>query len=226
MRIACLLATLLIAACARMPAEEARGTPAEPVVLNGFARLSAGGIPLGSAVAIAPDRLLTNAHVIPQDLETMRFTRADGSGGPARLLARSERMDLAVLSVPPGFAPVALASPPPRRGDAVWAAGAPAAGPAVAAGRVSQPAIMLPGHGPGFTARIGALLGYSGGPAVDGQGRLAGIVTALPQPGAAPLLAALSGLDLDGIARQREGREVFFLSAAAAIEEAGRIAPR
>jgi hypothetical protein len=70
-----------------------------------------------------------------------------------------------------------------------------------------------------------ALLGYSGGPAVDGQGRLVGLVTALPQPGAAPLLAALSGVDLDGLARGRAGREVFLLGAPAVIAEVRRLAP-
>jgi S1-C subfamily serine protease len=220
MRGACILAVLLIAACARMPTDEARGTPAAAVAERGFARLSVIGMPIGSAVAITPDRLLTNAHVIPQHVENVTFTRGDGDSGQARVLARSDRMDLALLAVPPRFVAPPL-SAPPGAGRPVWAAGAPAAGPAVVAGRVSQPSVLLAGHGPGFTARIGALLGYSGGPAVDAEGRLVGIVTALPQPGAAPLLAALSGVDLDGIARQREGREVFLLSAVAAVEEAG-----
>jgi S1-C subfamily serine protease len=70
-----------------------------------------------------------------------------------------------------------------------------------------------------------ALLGYSGGPAVDGEGRLVGVVTALTQPGAAPLLAALSGLDLDGLVRGSAGREVFLLSAEAVLREAARLAP-
>jgi S1-C subfamily serine protease len=223
MRIVCLLVILLTAACARMPVEEARGTPAEAVARRGFARLTAMGMPLGSAVAIAPDRLLTNAHVVPQNIDIISFVRGDGVAGTARVVARSERMDLALLATPPGFVPP-LVSPPPQAGEAVWAAGAPAAGPAVATGRVNHPAIVLDGHGPGFTAQIGALLGYSGGPAVDRDGRLVGLVTALPRPGAAPLLAALSGMDLDGIARQREGREVFFLSAVAAVAEAARIA--
>ncbi|WP_146217049.1 S1 family peptidase [Falsiroseomonas bella] len=220
-----LLAAALLGACARLPAEEARGTPAEAVAAQGFARLSATGLPLGSAVAVALDRLLTNAHVIPEGVEQLAFRRGDGAAsGPARLLARSDRMDLAVLEVPAVFAPAQPAPQSPAEGDPLWAAGSPAAGPAVVAGRVAIPAATLPGHGPGFTARIGALLGYSGGPALDGQGRLLGLVTAVPQPGAAPLLAALSGVDLDGLARGE--REVFLLGIGDALAEAARIAPR
>ncbi len=223
----CLLWLAVLAGCARLPAGEARGTPAEDVAATGFAVLTVTGMPLGSAVAVAPDRLLTNAHVLPQDVTRLGFTRGDGAArGEARVIARSERMDLAVLAVPLGvMVPVELAEAPPQPGQRLWGLGAPAAGGAVAEGRVVLPAAMMPGHGPGFTARMGALMGYSGGPAVDGQGRLLGLVTALPQPGAAPLLAALAGFDLDGIARGREGREVFLLSAPAALVEAARIAP-
>lgn len=220
-----MLAIAVFGACARLPAEEARGTPAEAVAAQGFAQLSATGVPLGSAVAIAPNRLLTNAHVIPEGVTDLAFRRGDGAvAGTARLLARSDRMDLAVLAVPAVFAPAPPAEAPPRQGAPVWAAGAPAAGPAVVAGQVMQPAATLPGHGSGFTARLGALLGYSGGPALDAEGRLLGLVTAVPQPGAAPLLAALSGVDLDGIARGE--REVFLLGISEALAEAGRIAPR
>jgi S1-C subfamily serine protease len=195
------------------------------VAAQGFASLSTTGLPLGSAVAIAPDRLLTNAHVIPERGSQLSFRRGDGAAsGPARLLARSDRMDLAVLEVPAVFAPAHPAKAPPREGAAIWAAGSPAAGPAVVAGRVARAEMLLPGHGPGFTARIGALLGYSGGPALDGQGRLLGLVTAVPQPGAAPLLAALSGVDLDGLLRT--DREVFLIGIAEALAEADRIAPR
>lgn len=216
----------LLGACARLPAEAARGTPAEAVAARGFALLSAQGMPLGSAVAIAPGLLVTNAHVIPAGTERLAFTRGDGAvRGEVLLAGRSDRMDLALLTIQPGLVePVPLAATPPRAGQILWAAGAPAAGPAVAAGEVVRPAALLAGHGPGFTARMQALLGYSGGPAVDAGGRLVGLVTALPQPGAAPLLAALSGVDLDGLTRGPGGREVFLLSAPAAAEEARRLA--
>jgi S1-C subfamily serine protease len=224
--LAALPVALLSAACARLPAEAARGTPAEATAARGFALLVSVGLPLGSAVAIAPDRLLTNAHVLPAGVERIGFTRGDGGAtGEAVVLARSDRMDLALLGVPAVFEPPPVAPDAPGAGQPIWAAGAPAAGAAVTAGRVVRPAVTLAGHGEGFTARLGALLGYSGGPALDARGRLVGIVTALPQPGAAPLLAALSGLDLDGLARGEAGREVFLLSIRPALDEVARLSP-
>ena len=165
------------------------------------------GLPVGSAVSTAEGRLLTSDHVIPPGVDRLAFQRGDGAAsGEARLLSRSPRMDLALLAIPPGaIEPIPLASSPLRTGQDLWAVGAPSAGHAVASGRILRPSMTLEGYGPGFLARLPALLGYSGGPAVDEQGRLLGLVTALPQPGAAPLLAALSGLDLHGLAQGREG---------------------
>ena len=216
----------LATACARLPAEEARATPAARVATTGFAALSAHGLPLGSAVAVAPGRLLTSAHLLPEGVDRVSARRGDGLAPvEAVVLARSAAMDLAVLSVPPGiFAPVPVGAPPPI-GDRVWALGAPNAGPAMAAGVVTMPLVAMPGRGQGFVARIGALMGYSGGPALDAEGRLLGLVTALPGGGGAVLLASLTGIDLDGIARGSSGREVFFLSIAEAMIESERIAP-
>lgn len=225
MRAAALLLSLLLAACARLPGEEARATPAAAVAARSFAQLSAHGLPLGSAVAVAPGLMLTNAHVLPEGVEQLTARAGDGAAPvAARLLARSPGLDLAVLAVPAGhFAAVTPAPTPPRIGQPVWAVGSPRAGPAVVAGRVEQPLLDLPPHGPGFTARMPALMGYSGGPVVDAQGRVHGLVTALVRPGAAPLLAALTGLDLDGLTQGAAGREVFVLSLPAALAEARRL---
>jgi S1-C subfamily serine protease len=225
------LSLLLIAGCARLPVGEARDTPVARVAAESFAQLHDGLAPLSSAVAIGKGLLATNAHVLRGAFApgtTLGFTRGDGAvSGHARLLAVSPRMDLALFSVPQGaLQPASLAEALPEAGQPVWAAGAPSAGPAVAAGLIERPATTLPGSGPGFTARIGALMGYSGGPVVDGEGRVLGLVTALPRPGAAaPVMALLTGLDLDGLVRA-EARDVFVLSITAAREEAGRLLAR
>jgi len=218
---------LPLMACARLPAEEARATPAAAVAAWGFAALSSHGAPLGSAVAVAPGRLLTSAHLLPAGVEVVEARRGDGIGrAQARVLARSEAMDLAVLAVPLGlFQPVPVEQGAVVAGQRLWALGSPSAGAAMAVGVVTRPAAVMPGRGPGFTARIGALMGYSGGPALDEAGHLRGLVTALPGGGGATALAALTGLDLDGLARGSDGREVFFLSIAAALAESERIAP-
>ncbi|MBU8541519.1 trypsin-like peptidase domain-containing protein [Falsiroseomonas tokyonensis] len=222
------LLALLPGGCARLPAEEAADGPAASAARTGFAALSAHGVPLGSALAVAPDRLLTNAHVLPEGATRLQARRGDGAAVvEAVVLARSPGMDLAVLAVAPGvFLPVPRQAGPPRQGQAIWAIGAPAAGPALAQGVVEQPETVLGGRGPGFTARIGALMGYSGGPALDAEGRVRGLVTALLRAGAAPALAALTGVDVVGLSQTREGREVFILSIDAAMHESERIAPR
>ncbi|MGK7870086.1 trypsin-like peptidase domain-containing protein [Falsiroseomonas sp. E2-1-a20] len=215
-----------LGACARLPGEEARSTAAAGAV-RGFAAISAHGLPLGSAVAVASGRLLTNAHTLPEGLSRVQAQRGDG-GPPvaAVVLARSRVMDLAVLGVAPGhFLPVPIEAGPVAAGELLVALGAPNAGPALAHGIVHLPDALLAGTGRGMTAWMGALMGYSGGPALDGQGRLRGLVTALLRPGMAPLLAALTGIDLGGMTRNREEREVFILSIAEAMAESERIAP-
>jgi S1-C subfamily serine protease len=218
---------LLLAACARLPGDAAHGTPAAAAAQSSFAVLTAHGLPIGSAVAVAPDRLLTNAHVVPADTQTLRFTRGDGAAsGPATVIARSAVMDLLVLQVPPGIMqPAPIQATSPASGERLWALGAPSVGPTIVAGLAEMPRVHLPGHGPGFTARLGALMGYSGGPVLDQEGRLRGLVTALPRANAAPLLAALTGVDLHGLAQGAAGREVFVLSIAEAMAEAAAIAP-
>jgi hypothetical protein len=194
-----LLMLPLLAACARLPMTEARGTPVAWVAAESFVRLHDGLTPLGSAVAIGPELLATNAHVLrggtfaPGAL--LDFTRGDGAAsGRARLLAVSGRMDLALLRVPRGaLRPAPLAEAAPSAGQPVWAAG--------------------------------ALIGYSGGPVVDGEGRVLGLVTALPRPGAAPVMALLTGLDLDGLVRGGT-REIFVLSIGALREEADLLLAR
>lgn len=221
------LSLVMTVSCARLPGEEARATPVASIAAWGFAALSAHGAPLGSAVAVAPDRLLTSAHLLPEGLDRVRARRGDGMAlVEAVVLARSGMMDLAVLAVPPGtFEPVSPHGAPLRPGERIWALGSPSAGPAMAVGAVTVPTVAMQGRGQGFIARIGALMGYSGGPALDGEGRLRGLVTALPGGGGAAVLASLTGMDLDGIARGSAGREVFFLSIAEALAESERIAP-
>ena len=65
-------------------------------------------------------------------------------------------------------------------------------------------------------------MGFSGGPVVDRTGRVMGLTTALPQPGAAPLLAAMTGVDLAGLTEGAR-RQVFILDIREAMAEAERL---
>lgn len=227
-----LLAVLaVLAGCAGLPAEQAAGTPARRIAAESLVSVQANGVSLGAAVALAGPgcdgvALVTNAHVVRQAGEAVELRRGDGGAAvPARVMAISTRMDLAVLCAPAGFvAPAGVAGALPERGAPVWAVGPQGLGRAVAQGRVARPGARMQGFGSGFTAHMGALMGFSGGPVVDGSGRLVGLTTALAAPGTAPVMAALTGVDVQGF-WDGARREVFILAAPAIEAELRRIAP-
>lgn len=218
------MALLLLIGCAPLPAGQAEGTPAARVARESLASLRASGVSVGAAIAVDDRHLLTNAHVIRQAGGPVTLRRADGSAeAPAQLIATSRAMDLAVLRMPEGFLRAASLAPDlPRAGEAVWALGPEGLGRALAVGQVERPYVQMRGFGPGFTAGLGALMGFSGGPVVDGQGRVMGLTTALPNPGRAPLLAAMTGVDLAGLAEGTR-RQVFILDIREAMAEAERM---
>ena len=219
-----MLCLTLFMGCAALPAEQAAGTPAARVARESLASLQAGGVSLGAGVAVDDRHVLTNAHVMRQAGGPVTVRRADGlAEAAAVLIATSPLMDLAVLRMPEGFLrPAALAPGLPVAGEAVWAVGPEGLGRALAEGRVARPYVQMRDRGPGFTAGLGALMGFSGGPVVDRLGRVMGLTTALPHPGNAPLLAALTGVDLAGWAEGAR-REVFFLDIREAMAEAERL---
>lgn len=213
-----------LGACAAPPAQQAQGTPAAQVAAESLVSLQANGVSVGAAVAVGGRRFVTNAHVLRQASGVLHLRRSDGGAAvEARILATSPRMDLAVLEVPEDFArPAPLARRAPLAGERVWAVGPQGLGRALAAGHVTRPRVEMQGFGSGFTAGLGALMGFSGGPVVDAQGRVLGLTTALPMPGAAPAMAMLTGFDVVGYT-QGEARQVFALGIQAVIAEAERL---
>lgn len=213
-----------LSGCAAPPATQASGTPAAHVAAESMVSLQANGVSVGAAVAVSGRYFVTNAHVLRQASGTLHLRRADGGEAVvARLVGTSPRMDLAVLEAPEGFArPAALAWRAPRPGEPVWAVGPQGLGRALAAGHVTRPRVEMQGFGPGFTAGLGALMGFSGGPVVDAQGQVLGLTTALPTPGAALAMAMLTGVDVMGYA-QGEERQVFALGIQAVLLEAQRL---
>lgn len=203
---------VVLCGCAGSPAEQALGTPGQHVAQLSLASIRAHDVTVGAGVAIGSGLVLTNAHVVRQAGRELTLRSGDGlREAPAQVVSLDPRQDLAVLRVPAGFLqPAHIATRMPRRGEPVWAVGPEGLGRAVATGLVSRPDATLPGFGRGFTARLGALMGFSGGPVVNEVGEVVGLTTALLNAGGAGRLAMLAGMDVAGLAGG-EGREVFVI---------------
>ncbi|MFH5209462.1 MarP family serine protease [Antrihabitans sp. NCIMB 15449] len=138
----------------------------------------------GSGFVVAPERVMTNAHVLAGTTEVA----VDTADGPlaAQVVLFDPSVDIAILAVPGLTAPVLSWAPEPARtgADAI-VLGYPGGGPYTAsAARVRE---TLDLTGPNiyrsdtverevYTVRGSIRQGNSGGPLVDSQGRILGVV--------------------------------------------------
>lgn len=179
----------------------------------------------GSGFAIAEGLVVTNAHVVagrrPGDRVGLIASAGPSRRGEGEVLALSQRMDLAILRVAPGFLPLVSRSDATlRRGRPLRAAGVVAGpgGPGARMeleGRIDSDVFSLPPYGPGIVVALpGVRRGFSGGPVLDPEGRLVGMIAALrPAPGGA---VSATGTPLTGV-------EAFVLTAPAIRAEAARL---
>src|SRR5690606_10770202 len=122
--------------------------------------------------------VLTNWHVVEGASETIEVQFPDGFRSQARALKVDSDWDLAALVIwKPNCEPVRLASRAPRAGDVltIWGYGAGDFGRAT--GRCTQyysPQLDLPGEL--VELDVEARQGDSGGPILNGQGELAGVL--------------------------------------------------
>lgn len=198
-RIVPLFAAWILAACSS-PYGQVAGTPLEQV--KGSYLSASLGVPVllgatGSALVVEDGLAVTNAHV-PLGLGFLQLRNAAGDGHVAKVLAVSDRLDLALLSVPKGFGtPIRAARTDLAAGEMVWMMGTTIMGAApVADGRVvypvglgqltwvdPHPGIQRVDVGtrrnvpvvPGFYVIGGGGAGYSGGPMVNGRGEVVGL---------------------------------------------------
>jgi S1-C subfamily serine protease len=169
----------------------------------------------GSGWIAGPEIVVTNAHVVAGQDDT-QVTGTDGTTLEASALHYEPKNDLAVLSVPGlGGTPLAL-NPKPRMGTPAAAAGYPEGGPfTLTAARLGRTGTVQSddsyGRGPierlmtPFRGEVRS--GNSGGPVIDGDGRVLATVCASSVSNNAPpsglgvpnevVRRALSG-ELDG----------------------------
>ena len=135
----------------------------------------------GTGIVIGPGKVLTSAHNLRDRTTQLRF--ADGRTVQAVVSAVDTDGDLAVLDVDTAEAsPLLWAERAPEQGDIVFAASPTTDGVRVSFGMVS--AVARSFRGPQGRLISGSIehsaplaRGASGGPLVDGEGRLVGINT-------------------------------------------------
>ncbi|CRK54556.1 putative enzyme [Rhodococcus sp. RD6.2] len=138
----------------------------------------------GSGFVVAPERVMTNAHVVAGTNQVV----VDTADGPleARVVLFDPQVDVAVLDVP-GLesAPIPLAPEPAESGADALVLGYPGGGPYTASAARIRETLDL--SGPDiyraadvtrevYTVRGSIRQGNSGGPLVDDQGRVLGVV--------------------------------------------------
>lgn len=183
------------------PAEtEPAGVPAEAAVvrLTGTAA-QCGQVQSGSGVAVAPDRVLTNAHVV-LGVDAPTVTDAQRGVHDARIVHLDTARDLAVLALDGADLPVMPLGAELVGGESALVMGHPDGGPFASTPATVQAVGEVPlgdvvtgaaSMVDVYTLAADIRHGYSGGPVVDAAGSLAGLVFARA-PGADPVGYALS----------------------------------
>jgi len=148
---------------------------------------------LGSGVVISADgSILTSLHVV-EDAQEIRLTFADGSQTEGQIIASQEENDIAVLlpsTMPPLVVPAVLGNPGAMRvGDEAFAVGNPfGLYSSISAGVISgfDRSFRPPDSGKQLQnlIQIDAAVnpGNSGGPLLNRQGQVVGIVVGIVNP--------------------------------------------
>lgn len=223
-----LLAMVAFAAPARADDISAAGRSVVRVVVIAFEDGEVMGFGHGSGFAIAPNRIVTNAHVVAQAAQdnenvTIGVVPSEGSQAfRARLVSVDPARDLALIEVEPGarFSPIPLYTGPLDDGAPVTALGYPGNVDLATAQSADDYITPLPpARSTGIFSNlrpingIATLLhtaniarGSSGGPLLDPCGRVLGVNTLITrnQEGDATFAFAVSNRELTAFLRQAQ----------------------
>lgn len=176
----CLLAAALLGGCASVEVVPSR----RPVALQRAAALhwtiaTVEGRFLGSATAIGSGRLLTNRHVVAAARGVAMVARQGTTVFAVGRQHVSGSEDLAMLEVAGvEAAPLRLRTDPPASGEWLGVAGAAAGVAEQRDGEAIAGAAAARFSAGRRVARLPVLPGFSGGPVVDEDGLLVGVVVA------------------------------------------------
>jgi S1-C subfamily serine protease len=171
-----------------IPAAVAKRVKAATVKITGDAR-KCGQTQEGSGAVVAPERVVTNAHVVAGVSRPQIQLGGTGRRYAGKVVLFDPQRDLAVIAVPglPSSArPLAIGADIERGADAAFA-GYPRNGPYVLGAARVRSVLRASGDDiygkPGAVRRVYSLYatvqpGNSGGPVVDAQGALVGVVFA------------------------------------------------
>lgn len=170
--------------CAEPRVELAAAAAPAPAVAQARPNPQARRVSSGTGFVVAPDRVLTNQHVV-EGCDRVLARTPDGrwlaAVPPARVDAA---LDLAVLSIPGNPGPVLAfrTAPAVRRGESVVAYGFPLAGLLSADPKLTRGEINALGgirnDQANFQISAEVQPGNSGGPLLDMQGHVVGVVVA------------------------------------------------
>ncbi len=178
-----LLLSFAVMATAQIPARAAKPPPlgagkSGPSPSRGRRILDS-----GSGFVVDPGKLLTNAHVVAH-CGAVLARNAAGRTARAKLLATDTGRDLALLGVPRNFGPALIFRDAPvvLRGESVVTYGFPltgllSSGPTLTTGSISALSGLRDSK-LDYTISAPVQLGNSGGPLLDAQGHVIGVVTA------------------------------------------------
>ncbi|MBB4735864.1 MarP family serine protease [Micrococcus cohnii] len=199
--------------------EPVQAAPAPPKVRESVVRLSGlaaecGQTQNGTGVVIAPDRILTNAHVVAGvDAPTVETASREVYSG--RVVHLDPQRDLAVVAVDGADLPVPETDADLEPGQEAHALGFPAGGPYVETparvqGRTEALLSDIYGRTQGaveiYQLNAEIVPGHSGGPLVTDDGQVAGLVFARA-PGSSTLGYAIAGDEYEDLVDRAAGLE-------------------